>query len=187
MEFPVVAGLILSLVILYWPGQPAPQWVRDWMNRLWLLLGVTFLAGMALSFYTMTSKALPNGGILYSTSRSHYIQYALIGIYIPLMLLTLLGAGYAARSIALQWPLSRALEAWRTAFAGIQFRKLWVSLAVALCALGVAVTFGTPVIITTDNPFPDLWGLAIYTVSAIVFLTALLSAWSAAKPSRERQ
>src|SRR5690606_9944724 len=69
MEFPIVGGLVLSLIVLYWPGQPAPQWLRDWLNRLWLLLGITFLAGMALSFYSMTSKPLAGGGVQYSTAR----------------------------------------------------------------------------------------------------------------------
>ena len=69
MEFPIVAGLILSLVVRYWPGQPAPQWINTWTDRLWVLLGITFLAGAVLSFYNMTSTVLPNGGYRYSISR----------------------------------------------------------------------------------------------------------------------
>jgi hypothetical protein len=187
MEFPIVAGLVLSLVVLYWPGEAVPPWLRDWLNWLWILLGITFLAGIALSFYGMTSKPLPGGGTVYSASRPQYIQYALVVICVPLMLLTLLGAGYVASSVARGWSPSRVAEVWRTAAAGIQFRKLWASLAVALCALAVGLRFGAPVALSTDDAFTDLWRLAIYAVAAIVFFTALASAWSAVRPSRQRQ
>jgi hypothetical protein len=186
MEFPVVGGLVLSLVVLYWPGQPTPQWLRDWLNRLWLVLGITFLAGTVLSFYNMTSKPLAGGGIQYSTARHPYIDYALIAIFIPLMLLTLLGAAYVVVSVARGWSVPRAQEAWHSATAGVQFRRLWASLAVALCALAVGVTFGAPVVVTNEG-ISDPLGIVINGVTTVVFLTALASAWSAVKPTRGRQ
>lgn len=183
MEFPVVGGLVLSLIVLYWPGQPAPQWLRDWLNRLWLLLGITFLAGMALSFYSMTSKPLAGGGVQYSTARHPYIQHALTVIIIPLMLLTLLGVAHVVVSVARGWTVPRTQDAWRRATVSVQFRKLWASLAAALCALALGLAFGAQVAVSNEG-ISDPWSLAINVVTAVAFFTALGSAWSAVRPTR---
>ena len=176
MEFLIVAGLVLSLVVRYWPGQPAPQWINTWTDRLWLLLGVTFLAGSILSFYNMTSTVLPNGGYRYSITRPALIQYALLAFYVPLVILALVGAGYVARA---------AVGA--VSLAGVNFFKLGASLAVAAGAFTIGFLLGGPIIVTSSEGVTNLWPFAIEIVAAVVFFTALASAWSAAKASPANQ
>ena len=175
MEFPIVAGLILSLVVRYWPGQPAPPWINTWTDRLWVLLGITFLAGSVLSFYNMTHTVLPNGGYRYSVSRPQLVQYALIAIYVPLVILAVVGAGYVVRA---------AVGA--VSLAGVNFFKLGASLAVAAGALAVVLMLGDSLTITGEG-VSNIWPFAIEIVAGVVFFTALASAWSAAKPSPTKQ
>jgi hypothetical protein len=178
----IVAGLILSLAVRYWPGQPSPQWIVTWTDRLWMLLGMTFLAGTALSFFNITGTPLPNGGILYSTTRPQPIQYALIVIWGSLAVLALAGAGYVVRASASALEPARIREGWGRAAAGVHFRRLAGSLAVAAVALAVGLTLGEPLTIGTREGVAGPWGFAIEAVAAIVFFTALASAWSAARP-----
>jgi hypothetical protein len=186
MEFPIVAGLILSLVVRYWPGQPAPQWINTWTDRLWTLLAVVFLAGTALSFYNVTSTVLPDGGTLYSTRRPQLIQYALIAICGAIVIVALVGTGYVARSVASAISPARAREAWRTATDSVNFVRLGVSLAVAAVALGVGLMLGGPLTGTMEG-VSNIWPFVVQVVAAVVLFTALASAWSAAKGSPPKQ
>jgi hypothetical protein len=178
----IMAGLILSLAVRYWPGQPAPHWIVTWTDRLWALLGVTFLAGAALSFINITSTPLPNGGVQYSTTRPQPIQYALIVIGVSLGGLALAGAGYVVRAAAGALEPARIRDGWRAARAGVHVRRLTVSLAVAALAATVGLTLGEPLKISTREGVSGLWGSAVEAVAAIVFFIALGSAWSAARP-----
>jgi hypothetical protein len=177
MEFPIVAGLILSLVVRYWPGQPAPQWINTWTDRLWLLLAITFLVGSVPSLYNVTNTALSGGGYRYSVSRPALIQYALVAFYVPLVILALVGAGHIVRAAVGAVPLARAKDAW----VGVNFFKLGASLAVAAGALAIGFLLGGPLIVTSSEGVSNLWPFAIEIVAAVVFFTALASAWSAAK------
>jgi hypothetical protein len=178
----ILAGLILSLPVRYWPGQPAPHWIVTWIDRLWALFAVTFLAGYALMFVNVTSTPLPNGGIQYSTTRPPPIQYALIVIAVSLGGLALLGAGYVVRATAGALGPARIRDGWRAARAPVQVRRLTVSLAAAALAAAIGLTLGEPLKISTREGVSGLWGSAVEAVAAIVFFIALGSAWSAAGP-----
>jgi hypothetical protein len=135
-----------------------------------------FLGGSILSFYNMTHTVLPNGGYRYSTSRHQLIQYALLAFYVPLVILALVGAGYVVRA---------AVGA--VSFAGVNFFKLGASLAVAAGALAVGMTLGAPLTVSTGEGVSNMWPFAIEVVAAVVFFTALASAWSASKASATKQ
>jgi hypothetical protein len=185
MEFPIVAGLILSVVVRHWPGQPAPQWIGTWTDRLWVLLAVTFLAGSALSFYNMTSEVLPNSGYRYSVSRPQAFQYALIAFYVPLVALALVGAGCIVRSAA-GAGLARARNAWSSDSDRTSLFKLGASLVVALGALAVGVMLGGSLTITGEG-VSNVWPFVIEVLAATVLFLALASAWSAAKGLSRKQ
>ena len=88
------------------------------------------------------------------------------------MILALVGAGYVVRA---------AVGA--VSLAGVNFFKLGASLAVAAGALAVGLMLGAPLTITTGEGVSNIWPFAIEVVAAVVFFTALASAWSAAKAS----
>ena len=187
MEFPIVAGLVLSLVVRYWPGQPAPQWSKTWTDRLWVLLAITFLAGSVMSLYNMTGVVLPNGAYRYSTSRPAFIQYALLAFYVPLVILALVGAGYVIRAAVGPVSPARAKDAWRTTTAGIDRFRFGASLAAAAAALAVGLMLGAPLTITSSEGVSNIGPFTVEIVAGVVFFTALASAWSAAKAASKKQ
>jgi hypothetical protein len=179
MMYLLAAGLILSLIVRYWPGHPGPPWICTWIDRLWTLLGVTFLIGMVLGFFNTTTTVLPNGGFRYSWATPQPIQYVLAAICIALGILAVLGAIDVARSEARAYSLF-ALQAGTAAAAG-RFRKIGISLAVALAAILVSWGFGGPLTLSTNEGYSNVWPFAVDAVAAIVFFAALGSAWTAAK------
>src|SRR5262245_47675861 len=178
------AGLILSLIVRYWPGQPPAQWVIAWIDRLWLLLGVTFFAGIILAFFNTTTTVLPNGGYRQTWSTPQEIKYVLGAICVPLAMLAILGILHIARLEAGvfsgRWEVARA---WAT---GGRLRKIGASLAVAVGAVVVAWTFGGPLTFSSSQGYSSVWRSVIDAIAAIVFVTALASAWMAANVSSEK-
>jgi hypothetical protein len=172
-------GLILSLIVRYWPGQPAPQWVIAWIDRLWLLLCVTFLLGIILAFFNTTTTVLPGGGYRQTWSTPQEIRYVLAAICVPLAVLAILGALQIARSEARvfspRWEVARAWAA------GGRLLKIGVSLVVALVAVVVSWAFGGPLTFSSSEGYSNVLPSVIDAVAAIVFFTALASAWNAAK------
>ena len=144
--FPVIAVLILSLVVRYWPGQPAPAWVNIWIDRLWLLFGLTFGVGIVLAFVYATKTELPNGAFHFVAATPKQIQYVLAAIYIPLAILALVGAAYVVRSgvRTLSIHLSQA-------DGKIRLRRIGLSLAVALAAVTVSWAFGGPLTFSSQD------------------------------------
>jgi hypothetical protein len=177
-------GLILSLVVRYWPGQPRPQWISDWIDRLWLLLGVTFLMGIILAFFNTTTTILPGGGSLHTWSTPREIRYVLAGICVPLAMLALLGAMQIARSetgvFSGRW---EAAKAWATAG---RLRRIGVCLTVALVAVAISLAYGGPLTYSSSEGYSDVLPSMISAVAAIVFFAALASAWSAARVPPEK-
>src|SRR5262245_3023042 len=182
MAYPIVACLILSLVVRYWPGQPAPVWVNTWIDRLWLLFGVIFGLGVVLAFFNTATTELPNGGFRYEMSTPKQIQYALAAAYVPLTILALVGAGYVIRSGVNALSHSLSQDAGKA-----RFRKVSISLGVALAAVVVSWAFGGPLTFSTEKGSSSIVPLAIDVAAGIVFFAALVSAWSAATAPAEKQ
>jgi hypothetical protein len=177
-------GLILSLVVRYWPGQPPPQWISVWIDRLWLLLGVTLLIGIILAFFNTTTTILPRGGYLHTWSTPREIRYVLGGICVPLAMLALIGAIQIVRSEAGVFSRRREVaKAWATAG---RLRRIGLSLAVALGAVVVSFIYGGPLTYSSSEGYSDLVPSMISAVAAIVFFAALASAWSAARVPPEK-
>jgi hypothetical protein len=186
MTFPVVAGLILSLVVRYWPGRSPPQWIGRWIDRLWLLLAITFLLGMALAFFNESTTVLPNGGVRHTWSTPQAIRYVLAAIYVPLGVLAVLGTLYVVRSEARAFWLSLPRDAAGTWATLVRLRRIAISLAIALAAAVVSWQFGGPLTLTSGEGYTSVWPFVIDAVAAVVFFTALASAWSAAKSPSHR-
>jgi hypothetical protein len=182
MTYPIIAVLILSLVVRYWPGQPVPARINTWIDRLWLLFGLTFGLGVVLAFFNTTTTELPNGGFRYTMSSPRQVQYALIGISIPLTILALVGAGYVVRSGVKAVSVNLLQDAGK-----IRFRRIAISLAVALAAALVSWAFGGPLTFSTEEGSSSIVPLAIDVAAGVVFFAAVVSAWSAAKAPAGRQ
>jgi hypothetical protein len=178
------AGLVLSLVVRYWPGHPPPQWITAWIDRLWLLLGVTFLLGIILAFFNTTTTVLPSGGYRQTWSTPQEIRYVLAAICVPLAVIAILGALQIAKSEA--GVFSGRWEAARVWATGGRLGRIGVSLAVAVSAAVVSWTFGGPLTFSSSEGYSSVWPSVIDAIAAVVFFTALASAWMAAKVPPEK-
>jgi hypothetical protein len=97
MTYAVVAALVLSLVVRCWTRHPAPQWITRWIDRLWVLFGMTFLIGILLAFVNTTTTILPDGRLRYTASTPDEIRYILAAISIPLAILAIVGSIHVVR------------------------------------------------------------------------------------------
>jgi hypothetical protein len=181
MSYPIVAVLILSLVVRYWPGQSVPAWINQWLDRVWLLLGLTFGLGIALAFFNATKIELPHGGYQFSASTPKEIQYVLMALCIPLTVLTSLGMIQVARSYVAAW----SQIAWTGPAIRIQFRNVAVSILVALAAIGACWAFGGPFTYSSEEGYSSIIPLVVDIVATMVFFAALGSAWNATKTTAQ--
>jgi hypothetical protein len=184
MAYFVVAALILSLVVRYWPGQPAPPAINLWVDRLWVLFGVVFALGIVLAFFNTSTTQLPGGGVRYSWSTPAFIRYALAAIYIPIGLLAVLGAVQIARSEARAY--ATAPQGSGRSTAGIRLRKLAASAVAALIAIAISLAFGGPLVFSTEQGYSSVVPFIVDMVAAVVFFAALGWAWGVAKTPSEQ-
>jgi hypothetical protein len=150
-----------------------------WIDRLWLLLAVTLFGGIVLAFFNTTTTVLPDGGVRHTWSTPQAIQYMLVAIYVPLAALAIVGALYVAQSEARAFSLPRdAARAWAT---GARLRKIGISLAIALAAAAVSWSLGGSLTSSSNEGYSNVWPFVFNMIAAIVFFTALASAWTAAR------
>jgi hypothetical protein len=177
MAYLVVLALTLSLAVRYWPGQPPAQWIGTWIDRLWLLIGVTFAVGLFLAFFTVTTTPLPGGGTRHVWSVPREVWYAIAGLGVPLAMLSVLGALHIARSEVRAFSPD-AVRAWAT---GGRLRRIGFRLVVAFAAAGVLWCLGEPLALNSNSGDADVLAFAIGLIAIIVLLTALASAWRSAR------
>lgn len=185
MTVPVVAGLILSLIVRYWPRQPPPRWIGRWIDRLWLLLAATLLLGMAFAAFNKSTVVLPGGGVRHTWSAPQVIQHALVAIYILIGVLAVLGAFHVARSEARALWLSLPRDAAGSWATPERLRRIALSLAIAAGAAVVSWQLGGPLTLTSTDGW-TVWPFVVDLAAAVVFFTAVVAAWSAARSPSER-
>lgn len=170
---------LASLVVRYWPGARPSAWVPKWIDRLWMVFGLTFLLGFVLLFFNETKVPLQNGGMLYSFATPAPVQYALHAIAISLLVVTVAGAAsIGAAEIAHYMRSTGTGDLARAARA-----RLWkfaAGLTLAAAAFVVSVVFSGP-LVTTNAGHSNLVPFGLGMISLVVFVTALSYAWTAAK------
>jgi Na+-translocating ferredoxin:NAD+ oxidoreductase RnfD subunit len=180
MTYLVGSVFVASLVVRYWPGQPPARRVSSWIDWLWLLIGVVFVAGLVLAFFNVATTPLPGGGFLHRWSIPSEVGYAFAAISVPLAMLTILGAGQIARAEARAFSPD-AVRAWAT---GGRLRRIGIRLAVALAAAGVLSLVGGSTL-RSDSTYSDALSFAVGLTATIALLAALVSAWRAARTPSE--
>jgi hypothetical protein len=182
MSYPIVAVLILSLVVRYWPGEAVPAWIRQWLDRVWLMLALTFALGISLALYNVTKSELPHGGYQLQALTPKEIQYVLMALCIPLTVLTILGMIQGARSSIAAW----SQIAGKTTLIQFQSGRMAMSVLVALAAIGAHWAFGGPFTFSSEEGYSSIVPLVVDIVATMAFFAALGSAWNATKVSAPR-